>query len=425
MRTFLTVWLGQLVSTFGSRMTTFATIVWSWEIAGSATALGAIAVSSQLPSLFVSLFAGAIVDRYNRKIAIVLSDTVAAVTSVTILVLYLSGQLQLWHLFLINGINGVFGEIQQLAYSASVSLMVPKQHYVRVSSMRSMLHYAPNILAPALAGALYPIAGLGGIAAIDLFTFTIGIATVISVKIPQPKRDRASETAGKLWHELTFGGRYILARPPLLAFLGLELLFWFSHDMGVVMHRATILARTNSNAEIFGLVSSAAGIAGISGAIALSIWGGPQRRILGFLGGAIGAGVSKTIFALGRSLTIWIPAQLCSSVNFPLLSSSSAAIWLAKTPPEIQGRVFAAQSFGVGLASTLATAIAGPLADCFFEPAMQPGGLLAPFFGGLFGTDPGAGLALLYALTSLGLIGVGIAGYTWPMVRDLEKRIEG
>lgn len=402
-------------------MTNFALIVWTWEVTGSATALGLVTVFTQLPGLAVALFAGALIDRSDRKVAIIVGDSIAALSTLTILLLAAVGQLQLWHLFVINGINGIFGEIQQLAYSASVSLMVPKQHYVRVSSLKSMLHYAPNILAPAFAGALYPITGLAGIAAIDLLTFAVGVSTVLLVKIPQPPRSESSDHPPKLWQELTFGCRYILARSSLLGFFALELLFWFAHDFGAVMHRSTILARTNGNSEIFGMVSAAAGIAGIIGAVALTGWGGPKRRIQGFLGSAIAVGVSKTLFALGQSLSIWIPMQLCSSLNFPLLTSSSTAIWLEKTPPEVQGRVFAAQSFGLGVVSTVATAIAGPLADSFFEPAMQPGGVLTPWFGSLFGTGPGSGMALLYAVTSLGLILVGILGYCWPLVRQIEK----
>ena len=402
-------------------MTNFALIVWTWEVTGSATALGLVTVFTQLPSLAVALFAGAIIDRCDRKVAIIAGDSIAALSTLTILLLSATGQLQLWHLFVINGINGIFGEIQQLAYSASVSLMVPKQHYVRVSSLKSMLHYAPNILSPALAGALYPLTGLVGIAAIDLLTFAVGVSTVLWVKIPQPPRSESNVHPPKLWQELSFGCRYIIARSSLLGFFALELLFWFAHDLGAVMHRSSILARTNGNAEVLGMVSAAAGIAGIIGAIALTVWGGPKRRIQGFLGSAIAVGVSKTLFALGQSLSIWIPMQLCSSLNFPLLTSSGTAIWLEKTPPEVQGRVFAAQSFGLGVVSTVATAIAGPLADWLFEPAMQPGGALTPWFGTLFGTGPGSGMALLYAVASLGLILVGILGYSWPLVRQIEK----
>lgn len=350
-----------------------------------------------------------------------MGDSIAALSTLAILLLAATGQLQLWHLFLINAINGIFGEIQQLAYSASVSLMVPKQHYVRVSSLKSMLHYGPNILSPALAGALYPLTGLVGIAAIDLLTFAVGVSTVLFVKIPQPPRSEANAHPPKLWQELTFGFRYIMARSALLGFFGLELLFWFAHDLGTVMHRSTILARSDGNAEVLGTVSAAAGIAGIIGAVALTWWGGPKRRIQGFLGSAIAVGISKSLFAVGQSLSVWIPMQLCSSVNFPLLTSSSTAIWLEKTPAEVQGRVFAAQSFGLGVVSTLAIAIAGPLADGVFEPAMQPGGVLAPWFGRIFGTGPGSGMALLYAVASLVLIRVGIVGYRWPLVRQIEK----
>jgi len=134
----------------------------------------------------------------------------------------------------------------------------------------------------------------------------------------------------------------------------------------------------------------------------------------------VGAGVSKAIFGLGQSLQIWLPAQFCSSLNFPLLESSQTAILLAKVAPEVQGRVFAARSLMFQLVSAVASLIAGPLADDVFEPAMKPGGSLAKLLGGVFGTDSGAGMAVMYVTTSTCLLLIGLGGYACRPLRDLS-----
>jgi|GEM_PF-2975259 len=181
-----------------------------------------------------------------------------------------------------------------------------------------------------------------------------------------------------------------------------------------------ILARTNNDTRILGSISSAAGLGGVTGTVLLSIWGGSKRRINGFLLGMMGAGVSKTIFALGQGLMIWLPAQFCSSLNFPMLTSSSTAILLSKVKPDIQGRVFATESIMQQIVSAIAVFIAALLADHVFEPAMMPGGNFVPLFGNLFGTGKGAGMAILYVISSISLLLIGLSGYFVPQLRNVE-----
>jgi len=184
MRTFIIVWLGQLVSTFGTRMSGFALRIWAWEITGQATAIALVAVSTQIPRLLITPFAGIIVDRFNRKLLLIAGDTISVLSTLAILFLYLSGNLQIWHLYVTGAVNGAFNQLQSLAYSASISLMVPKQQYTRASSMGSVLHYGSIIIAPALAGSLYYVIGLLGILLIDVATFFVAIATVLFVPFP-------------------------------------------------------------------------------------------------------------------------------------------------------------------------------------------------------------------------------------------------
>ena len=417
MRTFTLIWFGQLVSTLGSYMTFFALTLWAWDQTGSATTLALVGFFSKLPKIPTTLFAGLIVDRFNRKHLMLLGDAVTALSTVAIGVLYLTNSLQIWHLYGVAILSGGFGQIQTLAYQASISMMVPKRHYTRTGSMASMVHYGSNIVGPALAGVLYPLVGLSGIVLVDLVTFAIAFATLLAATIPQPQK---SPEPDDLIHKLTFGVRHVWQQPGLKALLLITILFTFAHDMGGALYSPMILARTNGSAQALASVSAMAGVGGVVGAIAVSIWGGPKRRIHGVLGGYIGAGLSKMVFGLGQSLTVWIPAQLCSSLNFPLLGSARSALWMDKIPPNLQGRVFAANSLAIQSASAVAVLLAGPLADRLLEPAMMPAGPLARVLGTSFGSGPGAGIAVLYALCALAMITVGIGGFLIPSLKKIE-----
>jgi MFS family permease len=417
---FTIIWFGQLVSTIGSYMTEFALILWAWNLTGSATALALVGFFSQLPRIPITLVAGIIVDRYNRKHLMMLGDVVAALSTVSIGLLYFTDSLQIWHLYLVAAVSGGFGQIQRLAYSTSIAMIVPKLQYTRANSMDSAVHYGSAIIAPALAGILYPQIGLPGILSIDLITFGVAIATLLAVQIPQPQSqpEVAVET---IVYKLTFGFRHVWRQPGLRALLMITALFWFAHDLGEAVYDPMILARTGGSATILGSTASAAGIGGVTGAVVLSAWGGPKRRVHGMLLGFIGAGISKTMFGLGRSPLVWIPAQFCSSLNFPLLGSSETAIWMEKIAPEIQGRVFAANMLVIQGVSAIAFLVAGPLADHIFEPVMQSSRHFAALFSPTVGTGIGAGMALLYILASVGLVLVGFSGYVNPHLQTVEE----
>jgi len=215
MRTFTIIWFGQLVSTIGSYMTEFALTLWAWEVTGSATALALVGFFSQLSRIPITVFAGLIVDQLNRKQLMILGDAIAAVSTVAIGLLYFTDSLQIWHIYAASLVNGGFGQIQGLAYRTSISLIIPPHHYTRANSMNTAVHYGSNIIAPALAGGLYPVIGLPGIILIDFITFGCAIATLLWVHIPQPQAEKPDQPEPFL-QQLTFGIRYIWQQPSVL-----------------------------------------------------------------------------------------------------------------------------------------------------------------------------------------------------------------
>ena len=415
MGTFTLIWFGQLVSAIGSLMTFFALTLWAWDVTGSATALVLVGLCFQLPQIPTNLLAGMIVDRFNRKMLMLIGDAVTAVATLVIGGLYVIQQLEIWHLYWIAALVGGFSQIQILAYQASISLMVPKQQYTRVGSMAAIVHYGANIVGPALAGALYPMIELSGIVLIDLATFEIAFLTLLVAPVPQPDVNPAPQSEG--WKsQLTFGFRYVWQQPSLRTLLLFTVMFTFAHDLGGALQRPMLLARTDGDPIVVASVSAAAGVGGVAGAVLLSIWGGPQGRIYGLLGGYIGAGLSKIVFGLGQLPAVWIPAQVCSSLNFPLLGSCRRALWMDNVTSDIQGRVFAANSLVTQMASAIAMLLAGPLADRVLEPAMASGNWLRP----LFGSGPGAGMAILYTGCALALLLLGISGFWVPQLKAVD-----
>lgn len=405
MRIFTIIWLGQLVSTIGNHMSDFALVLWAWQLTGSATALTLVGFFYGLPQIPIALFAGLLVDRFNRKHLMMLGDAIAALSTLAIALLYLTDSLDIWHIYSAAAINGGFGQIQRLAYQTSISSMVPPTQYTRANSMNSVVHYGSAIVAPALAGLLYPLVGLLGILSVDLVTFGMAIATLLFVQIPQPP---PVEKTDSVLRQLTFGLRHVWTRNDMRKLIIITALFWFAHDLGEAIYDPMILARTNGDARVLASTATAAGIGGVTGAIVLSVWGGPKQRVHGMLIGFVGAGLSKAVFGLGQSPLIWLPTQFCSSLNFPLLGSSETALWMESTQPDIQGRVFAANDLVIQLVSALAALLAGPLADKVLEPMMRSPPMRIHLLGYIFGTGAGAGSSMLYVLCAIAMLLTGV-----------------
>lgn len=423
MRTFLIIWIGQLVSAIGSQMTLFALTIWTWERTGSATALALISFFALLSGILSTPFVGHLIDCQDRKRLMLVSDSAIALAVSLVLILSITGTLQVWHLYAIAVLIGPFSQLQGLAYQASLSLMVPERHHLRVSSMGMAIFYGSQILAPAFAGVLFPVINLMGIVLIDLVTFVIALITLLSVQIPQPDREEVESGEWGVGEEKSFifGFRYILAHPNLFALLIVTSLFWFVHELADTLVSPMILARTSGNSTVLGSIASAIGLGGVMGAIALSLWGGPKRRVQGLALGMIGVGISRIVFGVGRSPLIWLPAQFCASLQFPLFGSSEQAIWLTGVERSLQGRVFAVQMLSQQVAIASAMLIAGPLADYVFEPAMRLDGILAPVLGSVFGVGSGAGIAVLFELCAWCMMLIGIGSYAFPILRHTDN----
>ncbi len=422
MKAFLVIAVGQAVSLLGSGMTAFAIVYWAWTVSNQATVLALAGFFSFGPTVLLSPVAGALVDRWNRKLVMMLSDLAAGLATVVLLILYLTGALQIWHLYVLGAFEGVFQAFQWPAYSAAISVTIPKAQYARANGLMELARAGSGILAPMLAGALIGVIGIPGILIIDIVTFLAAIGALLMVYIPQPPRTVEGEAGrGSLLQETLYGFRYILERPSLL---WLQMVFFFLNltaSFAYTLMPAMILARTGNQATVLGTVQSVGAVGGVAGALLLSAWGGPKRKVYGVLGGMMFASLFGTLLmGLGRTWPVWALAAFVESATIPVLNGSNQAIWQAKVAPDVQGRVFAVRRWIAQITAPVGTLLAGPLADYVFEPALRPGGKLVPALGGLFGVGAGSGMALMFVIA--GLLGflVALVGALTPIVRRVE-----
>ena len=400
-------------------MSWFAFSIWAWKTTGEATTLALVLFFSYIPTLLLGPVAGALVDRWNKKLVMAFSDMGTALATLVVLLLYITHLLQVWHLYVAAIFAGVFLSFQFPAYSAATTLILPKDQYARAEGMLGLTQAIPGILAPIAAAALLAKIGFAGVLEVNLLTFLAAFGTLVWVTVPQTVKAQLAQQ-GNLWKESLFGFRYIFERPGLRALVFLFLGGNLFEGICTTLIAPMVLARSGNNSIVLGSVESIGAVGGIIGGSVISVWGGPKRRILGIvIGWTCAFGFGLLLMGAGGIWIIWAIAYSLFAFFAVLVNSSEQALWQTKVAPNVQGRVSATRLLLIQAPYLVAMPLAGWLADSVFGPATMPNGPLSGFKW-LVGVGPGAGMALIFVLAGLGGMLVVLGGYAFRVVRHVE-----
>ncbi|MFD3166734.1 MFS transporter [Herpetosiphon sp. NSE202] len=421
MKMFSIIWFGQLLSLIGSGLTSFALGIWIYKQNDSVTQLTLISLFTTIPGLVTGPLIGALVDRWDRRIVMILSDLVSALSILTMALLYFSNLLAFWHICFGVAINSITGAFFWPAYHASTALLVPTKQLGRAGGMNEIAYAATQLIAPILGAALLNGIGLSAIFMIDGISFLLALSTLLFVRIPTLTSAEAAKPKASLWREALYGWTYIRARNGLLALLIFAVVTRFV--MGSVNILATPLVLAFSNEQTLGTIMSIGGVGAVIGSIAMTSWGGPKRRIYGVLGGELIGGICILIAGLKPSIPLFGIAIFIYLLRWPIGLISNQAIWLSKIAPEVQGRVLSIRQLIGFSALPLSYVVSGPLVDNVLEPLFAPGGGLANSVGQLIGIGPGRGIAFLFVLMGTLVIVASIVGFMNPRLRMVEQEL--
>ena len=422
LQTFFIIWIGQIISVLGSGLTSFGLGIWVYQHTSSVTKFAITVLCIALPSLLISPFAGAFVDRKNRRTVMIFCDIGSSICTLAAISFYLTGLLQLWNICVITAVTSILNVVRNLAFTTLVTQLVPKEYFGQASGMMQMGPATAQIFSPLLAGLLLGTIQIKGVLVIDLLTFGFSLLTLLLVSVPNltPPSEGAVRR-GSLLADAVSGWTFIAARPGLLNLLIFFAVFNFNLGFSVVLFTPLLLSI--APVEVVGIVGSVAGSGLLLGSILMGIWGGPKRRIYGILGFGL-------LVALGLILAGIRPsAPLIAAANFvilfaaPIVNGCSQAIWQSKTPPEIQGRVFALRMMIAWSITPLAYLAAGPLSDKVFEPLLSDRGFLAGSIGQIIGVGKGRGIGLLFIIVGVLAAIVAIAGFLSRRLRLMEDEL--
>ncbi len=370
-RKYFALWGGQAVSILGSHLVQFALIWWLTQTTGSATVLATAALAGMLPQIVLGPLVGTFVDRWNRRLTMIVADSAIALATLLLAYLFWIDHTQLGHVYAILFIRSLGGAFHWSAMSASTSLMVPEAHLSRVQGFNQMLNGGLNIIAAPLGALLLQFLPIQGILAIDVGTALIAIAPLLFIQVPQPESNNGSDPAASpkatFWHDLGAGLRYVTSWPGMMILMALAVLINLLLSPAFALLPILVTQHFGGNALQLGWLESAAGLGIVLGGLLLGVWGGFKRRVVTSLVGLIGLGIGTTLVGLTPATmfalsvgAMFLVGGMSSITNGPIL-----AVIQSTVEPEMQGRVFTLLNSVASMMAPLGLVIAGPLSDAF------------------------------------------------------------
>ncbi len=399
LKTFIILWLTQALSSLGSSMTGFALVIWLYNDSGSALTTALLTVCSYAPYVIVSIFAGAISDKWNKKAVMLVCDSFAALTTVCVLILFKTGLLEVLHLYILNALNGLMNSVQSPASDVAMTLLTPEKHYQKTSAMRYFSNSLVSILTPVLAAAIVSFAGLDAVIAFDLATFAVAFTVLLFfIKIPEvPQNESSKET---LLQSAKGGISYLGRNKGILCMI----LFLSAINFIASIYNAALpaLILSKSNEAALGAVSSSAGIATLIGSVIATFVPKPKSRsktICACL--IVSMSTENFLLAFGNNTIAWCIGAVLGWLFIPLMSANYDVIFRSTVPKEMLGRVYSVRNTLQFFSIPVGYFLGGFLVDKVFEPFMA--GTKNALLLNIFGTEKGSGAAFLFFV-------IGIAG---------------
>ena len=398
------LWITQSLSQLGSSMTSFALVIYLYEKSGSALSTALLSVCSYAPYIVLSMFAGALSDTWNKKRTMLVCDSLAAISTVVLLVLLLTDHLQIWHLYALNVFNGTMNTVQQPASDVAISLITPRKHYQKVSGLKSFSNALITMLTPIIATSLYAFAGIEAVILVDISTFFAAFLMLwLLIRIPE-QISVAKAGAKSVFKSVGEGLHYLRQNRGILDLM----LFLATINLTASIYNAALpamlLSRTGGGSTALGWVSMVTGFATLLGSLFVSTLGAPKSRVKVIYWSLLFSMSTENFFlAFGRSVPVWCIGAMLGWLTIPLMSTNLDVLMRLHIPIEMQGRVYATRNTLQFCTIPLGYLLGGFLIDQVFEPFAAKYATNV-FFHTLFGSGKGAGAAFLFAI--IGCIGV-------------------
>lgn len=403
-KSYILLWISQSVSQLGSAMTGFALDIWAFKQTNSAMTVSLLTFFSYLPYILGSIFSGAFVDAHKKKPIMLCTNLIASICSFFVMMLFFTGNLQIWHIYFVNTVIGFMVAFQNPASTVAIGLLVPKEKYTKISGMNSFSNSIITVITPMAAAFISSFWGFGGVLLIDVVTFIFAISVLLLfIHIPEKCFKNQKSKRNNVLRGCKECYAFLLQHKEILSvFYSMALFNFLSRLTYENILPAMILSRSGGNNKVLGIVSAALGIGGIAGGLLVSVIKLPKNSVkMIYLSAGLSFLLGDLFLGMGRNVFVWIFAAIAASVPIPFITAGQNVIMYSNVPKEIQGRVFALRNTVQYFTIPIAILLGGYLADYVFEPFMRSTTKLSCFLQQLVGTGKGSGMAVMFLFTGV------------------------
>lgn len=324
--------MGQGLSLTGTWMTQIATVWLVYQLSHSSFLLGVVGFASQIPSFVLVPFGGVLVDRWNRHRALVITQALAMVQSLSLAALALTGTIQIWHIIALSLFQGLINAFDAPTRQAFVPEMIEdRTALANAIALNSSMFNGARLVGPSIAGILVATLGAGSCFLIDGLSYIAVIAALLAMRLKPAKTQQAKSPISLpiILKQLKEGLRYAYQFQPMRAILLLLALVSFMGMPYTVLLPVFATDILHGGASTLGILSAAAGVGALGAGVFLSL----RKSILGLgrwiaLAPAI-MGTGLAIFALSK--TLWLSALMMALVGFGFLIQFASSNTIIQT----------------------------------------------------------------------------------------------
>jgi DHA3 family macrolide efflux protein-like MFS transporter len=401
MRGFLAVWLSHLAALVTGQLVQFMLVWWLAQNTGSGTVLAQATLCALLPQILVAPFAGVIVDRWDRRMTLIVADACAVIAILGLAAVFAAGEVHIWYVYAALCVRATTAVFRWPALQASVALMVPDQHLSRIAGFSETLRGAFNIAGPPIGAVLLGVLPLRSALLVAVLASVIALLPLMVVRIPRPAATQGPTSApgrGSILGGLGDGARYIAQRPGLLIAIAMATVINAMFYPATALLPLLVREHFEGGAMQLAWVEAAWSAGVVGGGLVLGVWGGFRRRLVTSLSGLVGMGIALGVVGLcpGRALGVAVVAMGITGFMNPMVNAPFTTLLQSVVEPTLHGRVFAMTGAAIAALSPLSLLVAGAVADGIDKQAW-------------------------YAATAVCCLAAGIGGRFVPVLMAIEQ----
>ncbi|MCX7773482.1 MAG: MFS transporter [Clostridia bacterium] len=415
---FFLLWSGEFISAIGSGLTAFGLGVYVFHLTGKAWAVALVTLLAFMPSLLLSAVSGVLADRYDRRLLMVLGDSLSAVGLVFILICMLNGEAKLWQICAGVTISSIFSSLMEPAYKATVTDLLTEEQYTKASGLVQVAGSAKYLISPVIAGLLLTVSDIKLLLVIDIATFLVTVASTLAVR--RGLESKKSEQTESFTSEFKEGWRAITENRGVFVLVIMASVMTFF--LGFIQTLSTPMVLAFSNSTTLGTLEtlSASGML-VTGIIigSITIKKGHVKLLSVSL---FCAGLFIAFFGLRENIVLICVSGFLFFATLPVTSMCLDYLTRTHIDNAVQGRAWGLIGLISQLGYVVAYALSGVLTDYVFTPLLVKDGPLANSVGRIIGTGSGRGAGFLIMIAGVMLAAAAVILHRLKSIKKLEKQ---